>query len=507
ALNRATRKNLLKLWVVHEKAWVRVLVAMFATVVSPKFRKKAVHDRRKLRDIYVPYASGKRAFGVREPLPTSSSGEHSRRLPRVLREATSFVTIEPNIKNEGLFRVSARAQTVEILKEAYDRGQKYIVWRDGKTLATWPHVKEGYGDVAIRDDELEQLEGYDTHTAAALIKLWYMELREPVFPQASYQALRRFYGDPDTLLEATTLLQLLAPGVEYSPIHETGRSILILHLLPLLSRVAEHAEHNKMTPSNLAICFAPSLLCGPDPFEDVQISVIIRRILTAMIEHWTTDLAPALGLTNEKFEESLTLPDKVEDREDPLEENASRCPSAQGIEGQISGITLIDNGNNTNSSDDDNDEEEEEEEEEGGEMEENGEERPPLPPRERAATLASNVTTGNNNNNNNNNIDLIRRKPAPPLRTPPRYSMIILDQAADLAQINGTQFRRPRNTVKEESHEDVEPEQAPAEHRRSTDTLPQYEERASSHKEAIGDRGMIIPRKPVGKGKRALNEE
>ena len=42
-LNRITRKRMQKLWIVHEKRWVRVLFEMFATVVSPKFRKKVIH--------------------------------------------------------------------------------------------------------------------------------------------------------------------------------------------------------------------------------------------------------------------------------------------------------------------------------------------------------------------------------------------------------------------------------------------------------------------------------
>ena len=42
-LTRATRKRLQKLYVVHEKNWVRVLFEMFSTAVSPKFRKKVVH--------------------------------------------------------------------------------------------------------------------------------------------------------------------------------------------------------------------------------------------------------------------------------------------------------------------------------------------------------------------------------------------------------------------------------------------------------------------------------
>lgn len=44
-LTRATRKRLQKLYIVHEKNWIRVLVEAFATVVSPKVRKKVVHGK------------------------------------------------------------------------------------------------------------------------------------------------------------------------------------------------------------------------------------------------------------------------------------------------------------------------------------------------------------------------------------------------------------------------------------------------------------------------------
>ena len=44
-LTRATRKRLQKLYIVHEKSWIRMLVEMFSTIVSPKFRKKIVHGK------------------------------------------------------------------------------------------------------------------------------------------------------------------------------------------------------------------------------------------------------------------------------------------------------------------------------------------------------------------------------------------------------------------------------------------------------------------------------
>lgn len=42
-LSRAMRKRLQKLYIVHERSWVRILVEMFSTIASPKFRRKIVH--------------------------------------------------------------------------------------------------------------------------------------------------------------------------------------------------------------------------------------------------------------------------------------------------------------------------------------------------------------------------------------------------------------------------------------------------------------------------------
>ena len=42
-LTRAMRKRLLKLYVVHERTWTRLMVETFSTIVSLKFRRKIVH--------------------------------------------------------------------------------------------------------------------------------------------------------------------------------------------------------------------------------------------------------------------------------------------------------------------------------------------------------------------------------------------------------------------------------------------------------------------------------
>lgn len=329
---------------------------------------------------------------MQRPLPTSSVGLS--RLPRVLREATSFVVIEPVIKTEGIFRISPRVMIVNILAEAYDRGQKFIVWREGNSYLSHSHKREGIGEVWV--DEVDQTEGYDVHTAAGIIKQWYKELREPIFPQMCYAALERFYGTEGPL-KAQQLIDILSDNDNWSPISKTAKKILTIHLLPLLSRVLDFQEWNQMTAYNLAVCFSPCLLRGPDPLEDVKIAKIICRILTAMIQHWKDDLAPLFDMSLMKFEDSLRLPEAVEDREDPMQETAERHTS---IEDQTSGITLVDN--------EDSDEE--------------VEPRPPLPPRP-TVSPADTASPGS--------TAPVRRKPAPPTHRLPTYSV-----AATVRQVN-----------------------------------------------------------------------
>ena len=411
-----------------------------------------ITDRRRSPDIFAPYASGKRAFGVKNPLPVSTDG--TTRLPRILREATSFLLTDSIINTDGLFRVSARAQTVDILKEAYDRGQKFIVWKWRASVLTFPQYKEGTGTVTV--DELDQVEGYDVHSAAALIKLWYHELREPIFPASSYQALAKFYGEP-TPATPEQLQQLLSPGLEYSPLPKSSGKILTEHLLPLLSLVAEQSDFNRMTPQNLAVVFAPNLVCGPDPMEDLKMAAIVQRLLAAMITNWKSYLAPALGRTDEIFEESLRLPQAVADREDPLEEirngNGPNASSSSAFNGaaQLNGIALIDNDRDADEGSSDED------------TEEDQNERPPLPPRpcetpnsgsagglvgtspirrkptpgqpelpqrSRNTTGAAAVSTEESPVESS-----VRRKPAPAVATLPRYSTLIMNRPAVLAAL------------------------------------------------------------------------
>ncbi|KAF2690885.1 hypothetical protein K458DRAFT_398847 [Lentithecium fluviatile CBS 122367] len=420
-LSRAMRKRLQKLYIVHEKAWVRILAEVFSTIVSPKFRRKIYHtstlsnlalhipienllippstylyDRRLSDDIYSPYASGRRAFGTRQPFPQSGRG--GTRFPRVLRETTSFLLMEQNIRAEGLFRVPPHSKLRDVLKEAYDRGQKYIVWKDnGAVLPPPPYPHAEYQDEIIA--EIDPKDAYSVFMAAALIKAWYASLRQPIFTPASYRELKRLYGDPDDVPDLQRLTELFSPASEWSFLPVVSREILVRHLLPLLSAVAAHHEQNKMTAENLAVCIAPALLCGPDQLEDAKMSSIIRRIMTEAVELWSQGLREACGQTEAVFNEELKLPHDERDWEDPLDGKVVE-ERRSWDENQSTGIILQDNEVLTST-------------------EKPKDQAPPLPPR---TGLASGRSSGD---------PVTKRKPAPPLQVPPRYSTIITDNPLD----------------------------------------------------------------------------
>lgn len=364
-------------------------------------------DRRISEDVFVEHATGRRAFGARSPFPRSSTGKT--RFPRVLRETTSFVLLEENLTSEGLFRVPPHAKLRDVLKEAYDRGQKYVVWKDNNVTLPIPQ----YPNAEHQDEiiaEVDPKDAYSVFMAAALIKAWYASLRQPIFPTTSYADLRRLYGDPQDVPDLSRMTDLFSPTSEWSLLPGASRDIVNRHLLPLLDAVSSRQEQNKMTAENLAVCFAPALLCGPDQIEDAKMSSIIRRLLTHAVEMWPHGLRDACGQTADIFYEELKLPKDEAEWDDPVEEERKSADGRASLEDQTAGITLEDNEKLHEAypdiypelSHDDM--------------------PPPLPPRSRVPSTKS-------------SSDSSKRKPAPPLSVPPpRYSTITTDAPEDMAE-------------------------------------------------------------------------
>lgn len=313
--------------------------------------------------------------------------------------------MEPNVTSEGIFRIPPNSKLRDVLKEAYDRGQKYIIWKDNDVTLLVPSYPSAEHQEEILA-EVDPKDAYSVFMAAALIKAWYASLREPIFPTESYRDLKRLYGDTSDVPDLDRLRDLFSPTSEWSLLPGRSREIVVRHLLPLLSIVAARQGQNKMTAENLAVCFAPALLCGPDQLEDAKMSSIIRRIFTHAIDMWAEGgLREACGQTSEQFLAELKLPKDEYDWDDPVEGKRRSAEIKESMEEQSRGITLQDN------------------EKLPAYVEPHSDEEvaPPLPPRSRVPSTKSST-------------DSTKRKPAPPLVVPPRYSSIISDAPDDVAE-------------------------------------------------------------------------
>jgi len=112
------------------------------------------------------------------------------------------------------------------------------------------------GTFVLSDADFEQLYAGDVNTLACALKQWISELASPVIPHTMYdEALRTVQqATPD----AVTIKSVYAFVRELPQVNQR----VLLAFVELMSEVLAHAELNKMTPSNLAICFAPGLFQG-----------------------------------------------------------------------------------------------------------------------------------------------------------------------------------------------------------------------------------------------------
>ena len=200
-----------------------------------------------------------------------------------------------------------------------------------------------------------------------------------------------------------------------------------------------------MTVQNLAVCFAPTLLLGPDQLEDVKMSGIIRHVLEAAITMWDNGLREKLNIQSSTFLRDLQPPELSDDYEDPLEErfalghkvdeygDSDNSKNDDVLDTQITGITNVEGDNlsssfsaavapcflNTI------------------------QRKPALPPRPLSSTSASSSQGEDSHNKSASNSEgeKVRRKPAPAVTGLPRYSAVIsresLDPDPDLTGTSG----------------------------------------------------------------------
>lgn len=156
------------------------------------------------------------------------------------------------MSQEGLFRVSGNARLVDKLRWSFDQSGDAPL--------------EAEGDVAV---------------AAALLKLLFRELPEPLVPAKMHRA---FLDAVQTTVhdrgECTRRLKCL---VEQLP---PNNFAVLKYLCHFLSRVAQLEEHTRMTPSALGIVFGPNLFRFAEDLQGLKEQAVTNQVVTYFIDHY-----------------------------------------------------------------------------------------------------------------------------------------------------------------------------------------------------------------------------
>lgn len=172
-------------------------------------------------------AATKRAvFGV--PLDSSC--------PILVCDCKAYIEAH-GMKTEGLFRIPGDTDTVNVLKSKYEQDAKSNV------LSTMR---------------------LDIHDVGTLFKLYFRMLPEPLLPTSHYDRLMdsvRAEGSREEVVEG---VMEVVRGIP-SPQREC-----LGFIIHFLREVTALEQYNKMTPANLATCFAPTLLRAPDSTDAQQ---------------------------------------------------------------------------------------------------------------------------------------------------------------------------------------------------------------------------------------------
>ncbi|KAL1695108.1 hypothetical protein GGG16DRAFT_45983 [Schizophyllum commune] len=265
SLSRKYRKNLKRLYIVHSTFFSKMLFSLAGAIISAKFFRKieyistlselayhvpltqidippAVYQENAQyeREIVLPMPVRSSVFGVPLEELMGYDGEKGG-IPRVVKDCIQFLR-ETGLHDEGLFRRSPQTTLLRAAQAAYDRGQTVSL--------------ETFGD---------------PHLAAVLLKKYFRDLPEPIFPDTTYPIIRKCpvpTSDPADMSAVLYIRETILP--ELMPC----AYILLSHVLHLMHEVSLMSASNRMDAHNLAIVLCPNLVSSKAPMRDVMMCSI-----------------------------------------------------------------------------------------------------------------------------------------------------------------------------------------------------------------------------------------
>ncbi|XP_014353913.2 breakpoint cluster region protein-like [Latimeria chalumnae] len=210
----------------------------------------------------IPPLAHTEVFGV--PIGDVTKREGST-IPLIVQECVKEVD-RRGLEEEGIYRVSGIATRVQDLKAAFNTNAK---------------------DVSSRVREA------DVHVVAGTLKLYLRELPEALLTDELFPEFCRCVAMTDPVAKESHMINTL------QSLPEPNRKTF-LFLLDHLKRIASNKPVNKMTHSNLATVFGPSLLRSPQTDSssgkcmDVSQEVVVQsQVVLFYLQHQNLPAADA----------------------------------------------------------------------------------------------------------------------------------------------------------------------------------------------------------------------
>ncbi|XP_058265862.1 rho GTPase-activating protein 4a isoform X2 [Hemibagrus wyckioides] len=225
-------------------------------------------------------------------------------VPLVVESCIRFINLH-GLHHEGIFRVPGSQLEVNRLRDLFEKGEDPL-------------------DVEI----------CDLDSVAGVLKLYFRGMENPLFPKDSYEELMecgRIEDDSEKVAQLKSVILSYPPPI----------IVVMRYLFAFLHHVSQYSDENMMQPYNLAVCFGPSLIRGPEDTDAVTLQHINALVKTIIIQH--ESIFPSQNeLDGPVYETCMTLePDDIEATTEESEVEPDLSPNKE-VKEELEGVALFD---------------------------------------------------------------------------------------------------------------------------------------------------------------------
>ncbi|KAH9512475.1 SLIT-ROBO Rho GTPase-activating protein 3 [Bulinus truncatus] len=228
----------------------------------------------------------------------------SQEIPLIIKSCIRVINLY-GLHHQGVFRVSGAQVEINQFKSTFESGE------------------DALADV---------VDASEINSVAGVLKLYFRELREPLFPLHLFDALVECTREKETAKRVERIKDLLST---------INRAIFVVmrYLFAFLNHLTEYSDENMMDPYNLAICFGPTLLPIPPDRDQVTFQASVNEIIKIIIVH-QEEIFPNDG--GEIYEKMILDRRDSVDAVDEDDEETSSIPSDEEEPDVIEATALFD---------------------------------------------------------------------------------------------------------------------------------------------------------------------